>query len=132
MDREALRGRLNLRPEQKVILAQSVGYPADGDKSPMNLAPYLEKIKDGRYPGEAPHNDLMYRVLVTVNDHRLEEVDIVDIGSDEYRKEAEEALSKVVADQALPVDAMSGATVASQALYRAVENALKQGASQSN
>jgi len=133
VDREALRERLNLRPEQKVILAQSIGYPADRDKSSnLNLGPYLEKIKDGRYPGEAPYNDLVYRVLVTVNDHRVEGVDIVDIGSDEYRKEAEEALSKVVTDQALPVDAMSGATVASQALYRAVENALKQGAGQSN
>jgi uncharacterized protein with FMN-binding domain len=132
VDREALRERLNLRPEQKVILAQSVGYPADGDKSSMNLGPYLEKMKDGGYPGEAPYNELVYRVMVTVKDHRIEGIEIVDIGSGEYQNEAEEVLSGVVDGQALPVDAMSGATPATQALYRAVENALKQGAGQSN
>ena len=131
VDREAVRERLNLRPEQKIILAQSVGYPEDREKtSSVNLDPYLDKIKDGSYPGEAPYEDLVYRVMVTVKGHRIEGIEIVDIGSDEYREEAEEALSKVVADQTMPVDAMSGATLASQALYRAVDNALQQAAGQ--
>ena len=88
----------------------------------------LDQIKDGQYPGEAPFNDMVYSVMVTVKDHRIENIEIVDIGSNEFQKEAEDVAQGVVSDQALPVDAMSGATVASQALLKAVENALHQAA----
>ncbi|MBW1893374.1 MAG: nitroreductase family protein [Deltaproteobacteria bacterium] len=125
VDRDALRERLNLRPEQKVILAQSVGYPADyGQTSDLSLG----NIKDGQYPGEAPFDDLVYRVMVTVKDHRIKRIEIVDIGSDEFRKEAVDVTQSLLSAQALPVDAMSGATPASQALLKAVENALHQAA----
>lgn len=133
VDRDALKERLNLKPEQKVILAQSVGYPADRDKtSDLNLDLNLDKVKDGQYPGDAPFDDMVYSVMVTVKDHRIEKIEIVDIGSSEFQKEAEDVVQGVVSDQALPVDAMSGATVASQTLLRAVENALHQAAAQTD
>ena len=70
--------------------------------------------------------------MVTVKDHRIENIKIVDIGSSEFQKEAEGVVQGIVSDQALPVDAMSGATVASQTLLRAVENALHQAAAQTD
>lgn len=136
VDRDALRVRLNLRPEQKVILAQCVGYPADQDQASdqgldLGLDLCLDRIKDGKYPGKAPFNDLVYRVMVTVKDHRIDAIEIVDVGSDEFRKEANDVVQNVVSDQALP-DAMSGASPASQALLKAVDNALQQAAVQAD
>lgn len=123
VDRDALRQRLNLRPEQKVILAQSVGYPEDVDQAPVFD---LNNVNDGRYPGQAPYDNQIYRVMVTVKNHRITSIDIVDIGSDEFREEAADAVREVLSDQSLTVDAVSGATPASQALLRAVEDALSE------
>jgi uncharacterized protein with FMN-binding domain len=121
VDREAVKARLKLRPEQRIILAQSVGYPADQEEK---TSIDLQQITDGRYPGEARYQDLVYRVAVEIKNHRINKVDIVDIGSDEYRSEAAETFQNVISLQRVDVDAVSGATPASQALLKAVEDAL--------
>ncbi len=125
IDREAVKARLKLRPEQRIILAQSVGYPADQvEKTAIDL----QQIPDGNYPGEARYNDLVYRVAVAIKNHRIDQVDIVDIGSDDFREEAAAAVQNVVSLQRVDVDAVSGATPASQALLKAVEDALTKAA----
>lgn len=125
VDREALKPLLQLRPEQRIILAQSVGYPVDQEEKKVLE---LQKIPDGRYPGEARYENLVYRVAVEIKDHRIDYVDIVDIGSDEYHEEAAATVQGVVSLQRVDVDAVSGATPASRALLKAVEDALTQAA----
>jgi uncharacterized protein with FMN-binding domain len=125
VDREAVGSRLQLRPEQRVILAQSVGYPADEEKKP---APERQQLSDGKYPGEAQYEDLVYRVSVEIKNHRIDQVEIVDIGSEEYRDEAAAIARSVVSRQRVDVDAVSGATPASRAVLEAVEDALAKAA----
>ncbi len=76
VNRDAVRARLHLRPSQKIVLAQCVAYPADAEKT-TGLS--LKNIKDGQYPGEAFYENQVYRVMVTVRDHCIQDVDIVDI-----------------------------------------------------
>ncbi|MBA4369123.1 MAG: hypothetical protein C0403_15955 [Desulfobacterium sp.] len=125
IDREAVKARLQLRPEQRIILAQSVGYPADQEEK---TAIDLQQIPDGKYPGEARYQELVYRVAVAIKNHRIDQVDIVDIGSDDFREEAAATIQNVISLQRVNVDAVSGATPASQALLKAVEDALSKAA----
>ena len=62
--------------------------------------------------------------LNTVNNGLLEKIEVLKNVNNEYSLKAEAVLDRVIADQSLKVDVISGATTTSKALLKALENAL--------
>jgi uncharacterized protein with FMN-binding domain len=85
----------------------------------------LNKAKDGSYIGEFNANFLASKVNVKVRDHKI--IDIIFIKHKYDRgKPAEAIISKVIAEQSLKVDTVSGATNSSKVILKSIENALSQ------
>lgn len=86
----------------------------------------ISDISDGVYIGEYDVNFIYAKVEVTV-----EEGEIVSINILEHRHErgkaAEKVIEKIIEEQKIDVDAVSGATNSSTVIKKAVENALKGG-----
>lgn len=83
----------------------------------------LSKTEDGVYDGECNLDIVYARVRVTIIDHKIIGVEIL-----EHKKglggKAEKITETVVKNQSLDVDIVSGATVSSKALLKAIENAV--------
>ena len=85
--------------------------------------PALSEISDGKYIGEYSVPPVFVKVEVTVERHQITDVDILrhenGLGSP-----AERVIDDVIQNQSLDVDAISGATVSSKCILKAIENAL--------
>lgn len=83
----------------------------------------LSQIDDGTYTGEYDVDFIYAKVNVTVKNHVITNVDLV-----EYKHEkgaaAEAIPDKIVEEQRVDVDCVSGATNSSKVIKKAVENAL--------
>ena len=86
----------------------------------------LSKISDGKYTGSYDVNLLSAKVSVTVKDHKIENIDLLEHKNDRG-KPAEVIPSMVVKAQSLQVDTISGATNSSKTILKAIENALESG-----
>lgn len=86
--------------------------------------PDLSNVPDGDYMGEHSIPPVHVKVEVSVHNHQVTNVKILrhDNG---LGRSAEKIVSDVVAAQTLDVDTVSGATVSSKRILKAVENALK-------
>ena len=88
--------------------------------------PDLSEVPDGRYAGEYTVGPVHVKVEVVVRQHQMEEIVILQhdngLGS-----AAESIVGEVIAGQNLDVDAVSGATVSSKCILKAVEDALENG-----
>jgi uncharacterized protein with FMN-binding domain len=123
VNRAELRKIMNLRPEQKITLAQTVGYPKD--KPISKIGSVLLKKPDGKYRGTVEgEDDLTYEVEVTVKDHQIQNIDILNIDDNEYAEKAKAVVTRVLKSQSTDVDAVTGATMSSEALLDAIEKAL--------
>lgn len=82
--------------------------------------------KDGTYTGEATGMDLM-TVSVEVTDGEISSVEILEHGESEgyYEEAFEQIPAAIVEKNSTDVDAVSGATVSSDAIKEAVNNALE-------
>jgi uncharacterized protein with FMN-binding domain len=115
-----------------IVLAVFVGlmalaaFPGMGAVRKMTVTPVdLSKIADGTYPGSFKSGRFSYSVEVTVRNHRIEEVKSTGV------KQAQDAViqqifARIVADQSVRVDTVSGASLTTKAASKAVENALHQ------
>lgn len=83
----------------------------------------LSKISDGKYIGTYDADLISAKVSVTVKDHKIEEVDLLE-HKNGRGKPAEVIPDMVVKAQSLQVDAISGATNSSKTILKAIENAL--------
>lgn len=88
----------------------------------------LTKIEDGVYEGRCDTGIVRARVQVTVRDHRLESIELLEHENGRGTP-AEAILAQMVQDQTTAVDAVSGATCSSKVIRKAVENALAEGLS---
>lgn len=83
----------------------------------------LSTVADGTYSGSHEVFPVSVRVEVTVKDHELENIKLV-----EHRqgrgKAAEAVVEQVLETQSLQVDAVSGATYSSMVILKAIDNAL--------
>jgi len=81
----------------------------------------LTDIADGDYVGEYDFKRWSETVIVSVRNG-----EIVEISAEENRIQdvSEELLSRVISAQNTTVDTVTGATVSSKALLKAIENAL--------
>ncbi|MDL2301580.1 FMN-binding protein [Lachnospiraceae bacterium OttesenSCG-928-D06] len=83
-------------------------------------------VMDGAYEGSFEAESVKVTVSVTVADEKIVYVDILRHENGLGGK-AESIIEDVIAKQSLQIDAVSGATVSSKAILKAIENALLQG-----
>ena len=84
----------------------------------------ISDISDGVYIGEYDVNFIYARVEVTVQNGEITNINILE-HRNERGKAAEAIANKIVDEQKIDVDAISGATNSSTVIKKAVENALK-------
>lgn len=83
-------------------------------------------ISDGVYIGEYDVNFIYAKVEVTVQNGEITNINILE-HRNERGKAADAITNKIVDEQKIDVDAISGATNSSTIIKKAVENALKSG-----
>ncbi len=82
-----------------------------------------QSLKDGRFLAK----NAMMHVAVTVRGGRITDIEILQHGSaEEYTNKMMPLIDKIIKQQSADVDAVTGATLSSNALKALVENALKQ------
>lgn len=86
----------------------------------------ISDISDGVYIGEYDVNFIYAKVEVTVQNGEITNINILE-HRHERGKTAEAITNKIVDEQEIDVDAISGATNSSTVIKKAVENALKSG-----
>ena len=86
----------------------------------------LTKVEDGVYEGQCDTGVVRARVQVTVRDHRLESIVLLEHENGRGTP-AEAILDQMVQEQTTAVDAVSGATCSSKVIRKAMENALAEG-----
>lgn len=84
----------------------------------------ISGIPDGVYQGEYDVNFISVRVEVTVRNKAITHIDILE-HKNGRGKPAEVVADRIVEEQKIEVDAVSGATNSSIVIQKAVENALK-------
>ena len=86
----------------------------------------IADVSDGNYIGEYDVNFIYAKVEVTVEDGEIVSINILE-HRHERGKAAEKVIEKIIDEQKIDVDAISGATNSSTVIKKAVENALKGG-----
>ena len=84
----------------------------------------VANVSDGIYIGEYDVNFIYAKVEVTVEDGEIISINILE-HRHERGKVAETVIDKIMEEQKIDVDAISGATNSSTVIKKAVENALK-------
>ncbi|GAB4306926.1 FMN-binding protein [Pseudothermotoga elfii] len=89
----------------------------------------LSQIKDGEYLGQYASGRWHYMVRVIVSGGEIKNIEILNeksgfIGMNAYKQLNDEVISRVLKNQSLKIDAVTGATVSTKALLKALENAL--------
>lgn len=87
----------------------------------------LGTVKDGNYSGEHTSALVKVKVSVRVSDNAIKTI-IIDEHQTGLGKKAESITDKIIEEQSLQVDSISGATASSNTIKKAVEDALKKGA----
>lgn len=84
----------------------------------------LKAIADGAYIGVCQNKILFAVVEVEVENHQITDVEVL-AHKPSYMEQAERIAENVCAAQSLKVDAISGATLTSDTVLKAIENALE-------
>lgn len=93
------------------------------DKQVNNVS--TSDIKDGEFYGEANGYGGPLKVKVTIQDGKMKNIEVVSHNeTPEYFKAAREVIDRILAGGSVDVDAVSGATVSSNAIKNAVADAL--------
>ena len=82
----------------------------------------LSKFDDGVYSGDYHHGRWANQVEIRLENHEI--VEIKHIEGFNHKEAMETIHERVLEDQSLLVDVVSGATVSSKAYLKAIENAL--------
>jgi fumarate reductase flavoprotein subunit len=114
-----------------IVLVASMfgwGWPSEKLLNSSSTAVAASAFKAGTYTGEAEGKDGVIKVLVTMEQaDRIKDIKIVS--QTETEGLGDSALSKIkdqiLTNQSLKIDAVSGATVSSDAMLKAVEDAVK-------
>ena len=88
----------------------------------------LTKVEDGVYEGQCDTGVVRARVQVTVRNHRLESIELLEHANGRGAL-AEAILDQMVRCQTTAVDVVSCATCSSRVIRKAVENAITTGLS---
>ncbi|GCF94190.1 FMN-binding protein [Enterococcus florum] len=82
----------------------------------------LSTVEDGEYIGEKDADIIGAKVKVTVKDHKIEKIDLEH--RNDRGEKAEVIPQRIIQQQKISVDAVSGATNSSKVIQKAVETAL--------
>ncbi len=88
--------------------------------------PNLEYISDGNYVGEYSISPVSVKVEASVKNSIITDITFIE-HSNGLGSSAESITGEIVSNQSLEIDAISGATVSSKCILKAVENAIKNG-----
>ena len=98
-----------------------------GAKGPSPLMSDVEAmdIADGEYVGKADDFDgALLEVKVLMKNHKIKEIEIIESKEDGYVYMASGLIPLIVELQSVEIDAVSGATVSSKALFRSIKDAI--------
>lgn len=84
----------------------------------------LDMVTDGEYIGICQNKILLAVVRVDVKDHEITSIEILEHKAS-YMEQARQIANDVCSGQSLDVDAVSGATLTSDTVLKAIENALE-------
>ncbi|EMS73218.1 FMN-binding protein [Ruminiclostridium cellobioparum] len=84
----------------------------------------LSNVRDGSYRGSFDAIFVGAEVVVQVKNHTIERIDLVKHKNERGAK-AEAIVDKIISEQSVTVDVISGATNSSKVILKAVENALE-------
>jgi uncharacterized protein with FMN-binding domain len=84
----------------------------------------LNSINNGDYEGNFCYTRFCYKVKVTVAENKITQIEVLNNRKTEYAEKALSIINKIIESQSLQVDAISGATISSKCIIKAVENAL--------
>ena len=88
----------------------------------------LSKLPDGVYKGKCRYYGIFTcEVEVKVRNHRITDIKVFEDRESEYVEQAKGVAQNVIKEQSLEVDTITGATVTSRAILKAIKNALAQG-----
>lgn len=85
----------------------------------------LSDVSDGTYQGSYTGGRWSNTVLVTIENHAITNIKVVDSQVFMSQETLDKLISRVLGTQNTNIDAVSGATVDSKAFLSAVENALE-------
>jgi uncharacterized protein with FMN-binding domain len=86
----------------------------------------LEQVQDGSYRGEYSAGPVLVTTRIVVNDNIIKEI-VIEKHQCGLGKKAEKIIDDVIKQQTLAVDIISGATLSSQVILKAIESGLNQG-----
>ena len=86
----------------------------------------MKLVADGTYQGETNAGLVLVKVDVNVKDHAIDNIDIIEHQNGLGGK-AESITDRMIEQNNYEVDAVSGATLSSEAIKSAVSKALKKG-----
>lgn len=84
----------------------------------------ISNLNDGVYNGKYKGGRWTNELNITIQDHKIIKIDIVDDVTFVKPNLSDELFSKVIEAQNTIVDVVSGATVTSKAFLKSIENAL--------
>ena len=84
----------------------------------------LDTASDGVYVGVCQIKVLVAGVKVKIQDHKFTDVEVIE-HKESYMEQARQIAERVCDEQSLNVDAISGATLTSDTVQKAIENALE-------
>jgi len=89
--------------------------------------PDLTQKADGSYPGEANFKGVPTSVTLetVIKNHKIISINIIRHSASPIGKKAEKITDTIIERQSLDVDVVSGATISSNAIRKAVENSLR-------
>jgi len=99
-----------------LVLVLCCSYESESSRIRGLQIPYvdLSRIDDGTYTGQVEHHGPLYKLAVAVADHVIAGIQVLSCEGDEYDVEALVVLDRVITEQTLCVDAVSGATKSSK------------------
>lgn len=105
-----------------VVVIKSLGLPEEAPVIQINYVD-INNVPDGIYKGKCDAGLVKVEVTVEVKDKKIHAITI-DKHDNGLGKKAEKIVERVVKEQSLEVDVVSGATHSSKAILKAVETAL--------
>lgn len=84
----------------------------------------LDTVSDGEYVGVCQNKILFAVVRVKIQEHKITDVEVIE-HKESYMEQARQIAERVCDEQSLNVDAISGATLTSDTVQKAIENALE-------
>ena len=110
-----------------IFLALCISCSSSQYKSMQMTLPDLAVKANGVYHGEADFSGIPTKVSldVTLENHAITSINIIKHSCSSIGKKAEIIIDEIIKQQSLGVDVVSGATFSSNAILKAVENALQ-------